>query len=87
MPNIGPWEVVILVVILLLIFGSRKLPDIGRSLGKGMREFKDAVTGKDDKREASPPREPAELRGRAVEEDEQPVATVSSGQRERDDSS
>lgn len=83
MPNIGPWEVIILVVVLLLIFGSRRLPDIGRSLGKGMREFKDGITGKDEKAKRTPP----EVTATAVEEDEEPVATVSSGQRERDASS
>ena len=49
MPNIGPTELIILVVILLLVFGSRKLPEIGRSLGSGMREFKNSVTGRDEK--------------------------------------
>ena len=49
MPNVGPVELIILVVVLLLVFGSRKLPDIGRSLGSGMREFKHGVTGRDEK--------------------------------------
>ena len=48
MPNIGPLEIVIVLVIVLVIFGPKRLPDLGRSLGKGMREFKDSVTGKDD---------------------------------------
>lgn len=47
MPNIGPLEIVIVLVIVLLIFGPKRLPDLGRSLGSGMREFKDSVTGKD----------------------------------------
>jgi sec-independent protein translocase protein TatA len=47
MPNIGPVEIIILLVIVLLIFGPKRLPDLGRSLGRGMREFKDSVTGKD----------------------------------------
>ena len=75
MPNIGPMEIVILVVILLLVFGSRRLPEMGRSLGKGMREFKDSVSGKDDEQEAE--QETPELTARAVEEDEQPVGTAS----------
>jgi sec-independent protein translocase protein TatA len=53
MPNIGPVELIILVVILLLVFGSRKLPELGRSLGSGMREFKDSVTGKDENEKKS----------------------------------
>jgi sec-independent protein translocase protein TatA len=47
MPNIGPLEIVIVLVIVLVIFGPKRLPDLGRSLGRGMREFKDSVTGKD----------------------------------------
>ena len=50
MPNIGPLELVIVLAIVLLIFGPKKLPQLGRSLGGGLREFKGAVTGrnKDD---------------------------------------
>ena len=46
MPNIGPMELIIVLVIVLLIFGPKKLPDLGRSLGSGMREFKDSISGK-----------------------------------------
>jgi sec-independent protein translocase protein TatA len=45
--GIGPLEIVIVLVIVLIIFGPKRLPDLGRSLGKGMREFKDSVSGKD----------------------------------------
>ena len=47
----GPLELVIILVVVLVIFGPKRLPDLGRSLGRGMREFKDSVTGKDDKLE------------------------------------
>ena len=47
MPNIGPLELIIVLVIVLLIFGPKRLPGLGRSLGSGMKEFKDSVTGKD----------------------------------------
>ena len=57
------WEIVIILAVLLLLFGAKWLPEMGRSLGSGMREFKDAVTGKggDDERElpAPPPPERA----------------------------
>jgi sec-independent protein translocase protein TatA len=46
MPNIGPAEIVLLLLLALLLFGAKRLPEIGRSLGSGMREFKDSVTGK-----------------------------------------
>jgi sec-independent protein translocase protein TatA len=48
MPNIGPLELAIVLVIALVIFGPKRLPDLGRSLGSGMREFKNSITGKDD---------------------------------------
>jgi sec-independent protein translocase protein TatA len=50
------WEILIILVVLLLLFGAKRLPEMGKSLGRGMREFKDAVTGKDDERtELNPP--------------------------------
>ena len=45
MGNIGPWEIVLLLLLALLLFGAKRLPEIGRSLGSGMREFKDSVSG------------------------------------------
>ena len=45
MPNIGPWEIILLLLLALLLFGAKRLPEIGRSLGSGMREFKDSVSG------------------------------------------
>ena len=45
MPGIGPLEIVVVLVIALLVFGPKRLPEMGRSVGKGLREFKDSVTG------------------------------------------
>lgn len=45
MPNIGPMEIAIVLIIALVVFGPAKLPELGRSAGKGFREFKDSVTG------------------------------------------
>ena len=42
---IGFPELIVLLLVLLLIFGPKRLPEMGRSLGKGMREFKDSITG------------------------------------------
>lgn len=44
-PNIGPIELLIVAVIALLVIGPKKLPEAGRSLGRGMREFKDGISG------------------------------------------
>jgi len=43
----NPLHIAFLLILLLLVFGAKRLPEMGRSLGKGMREFKDSVTGKD----------------------------------------
>ena len=45
---IGPGEIVILLVVALLVFGPKRLPEMGRSIGKGMREFKTSLTTNDD---------------------------------------
>jgi sec-independent protein translocase protein TatA len=46
MPSIGPLELAIILLIVLVIFGPKRLPGLGRQLGSGMREFKDSLTGK-----------------------------------------
>jgi sec-independent protein translocase protein TatA len=51
MPTPGPLEIIIVLIIVLVIFGPKRLPDLGRSLGRGMREVKDSVTGKDKEHE------------------------------------
>jgi sec-independent protein translocase protein TatA len=48
MPNIGPLELILILLVVLLLFGAKRLPELGRSLGSGMKEFKESVTGKDD---------------------------------------
>ena len=68
--GIGVTELVILLVALLVIFGPKRLPEMGRSLGKGMREFKDSVSGKDDDETPCTTGSPQEL----PPAEEQPVA-------------
>ncbi len=46
--GISAWELLILLLVVLLVFGPKRLPEMGRSLGKGMREFKDSISGKDE---------------------------------------
>ncbi len=48
MPNIGPLELAIVAIIALIIFGPKRLPELGKSLGDGLREFKSSVSGERD---------------------------------------
>jgi sec-independent protein translocase protein TatA len=48
MPNIGPGEIIVLLVIALLVLGPQRLPQVARSAGRGLREFKSALSGDDD---------------------------------------
>ena len=73
---IGPWEIAILLVIVLLVFGPKRLPEMGRSLGKGMREFKDSITGKDD---ADPAELPAQTTAQPTAEETVSASTKSEG--------
>ena len=61
--NVGPLELIIVLAIALIVLGPKKLPEFGRSIGSGMKEFKDSVSGKDDDRVDDmaelPPVEPA----------------------------
>lgn len=53
MPNIGPTELIIVAVIALLVLGPKRLPEAGRGLGRGLREFKSAITASADTTTAS----------------------------------
>jgi sec-independent protein translocase protein TatA len=44
----GPWQVVLIVAIVVLLFGGKKIPELMKGLGKGVKEFKDATNGKDE---------------------------------------
>jgi sec-independent protein translocase protein TatA len=70
----GPLEIVVILVIVLIVFGPKRLPDLGRSLGRGMREFKDSVTG-DDKDELPEPR--------AVEKPEPAASTTTTASEQK----
>ncbi len=41
--NLGPWEIVLILLVILLLFGAKRLPELARSLGKGITEFKGAL--------------------------------------------
>jgi sec-independent protein translocase protein TatA len=67
--NIGPLEIIVVLIIALVVFGPKRLPELGNSLGRGIREFRNTVTGdKDDEgdpeakaiRSSTPPVAPVE---------------------------
>jgi sec-independent protein translocase protein TatA len=64
MPNIGPLELAIVLIIALVVFGPKRLPELGRSLGKGIREFRGSVSGESQEPQHSeaiePPQNPVE---------------------------
>lgn len=53
--GIGPLEIIIILGLILLIFGWRRMPEIGSSMGKGIRTFKSALLGDDEKKNQDPP--------------------------------
>ena len=55
LPEVGITGLIVILIVALLVFGPKRLPEIGRSLGKGMREFKDSITGN------TPPEPPQQL--------------------------
>lgn len=67
---LGVPELIIILVIVLLVLGPKRLPSLGRQLGGGMREFKDGIQGKKDDDEDEP--EPAEL-PQATSRDDDPA--------------
>ena len=77
MPNVGAPEIVLLLLLALLLFGAKRLPEIGRSLGRGMREFKDSVSGNDDDDDDElaelPPPQPTATASEARDRERDPV--------------
>ena len=51
MPNVGPMELIVILAIALIVLGPKRLPEVGKSLGKGMREFKESLQGEERERE------------------------------------
>ena len=74
--NIGPLEIIVVLIIALVVFGPKRLPELGRSLGKGIREFRGSVSGDHDDEDERPPASPPVIepgRSEAAAHDE-PVA-------------
>jgi sec-independent protein translocase protein TatA len=72
MPNVGPLELAIVLIIALVIFGPKRLPELGRSMGRGIREFRSSISGKGDDEEDESS-QPAQIEGA-----EKPVEPVES---------
>ena len=77
MPNVGAPEIVLLLLLALLLFGAKRLPEMGRSMGRGMREFKDSVSGNDDDDDDElaelPPPQPTATASEARDRERDPV--------------
>jgi sec-independent protein translocase protein TatA len=68
MPNIGFPEIVVLLVLALIIFGPKRLPELGKSLGKGIREFRSSVSGEKEDEEDEDLRELQQSKAKAEAE-------------------
>src|SRR5882672_3093594 len=61
MPNVGPLEIAVVLIIVLIIFGPKRLPELGQSMGRGIREFKSSLSGDSMEDKDSPEEERREL--------------------------
>jgi sec-independent protein translocase protein TatA len=74
MPNVGPLEIAVVLIIVLIIFGPKRLPELGQSMGRGIREFKNSISG--DKQE-SPEEKRRELEASQAQPTQQPAGDAS----------
>jgi sec-independent protein translocase protein TatA len=80
MPNVGPLELIVVLIIALVIFGPKRLPELGRSMGKGIREFRGSISGKGDDDDEEESSKPAAIEG-AQDADEPVEGEVVTNQR------
>lgn len=91
MGPIGPTELIVILVIALLVLGPKKLPEVGKSLGKGMREFKDSLSNAnpfdedDEDDRPAPRRRPAQVQAAAHEHGDEPRPAAAEDAREAQD--
>jgi sec-independent protein translocase protein TatA len=83
MPNIGPLEVAIVAIIALIIFGPKRLPELGKSLGDGMREFKASISGENDDDDDDDEDDLPQLENGVEEDDDEEEAADEKGADER----
>jgi sec-independent protein translocase protein TatA len=80
MPDLGVWEILIIAIVVLVLFGSKKLPDSARSLGRSLRIFKSETKGLIDDDQAAPATQEAKLRDEATKLREQAAALEAQAQ-------
>ncbi len=67
MPKLGPWEIGLIIVIILIVFGVGKLPQVGSALGKALRSFRSASKGEDEESETTKAQETEAPKAKAAE--------------------
>jgi sec-independent protein translocase protein TatA len=75
MPNIGPMEIIVVLIIALVVFGPKRLPELGKSLGKGIQEFKGTISGEKTDSDEHEAIEPAPVVVTPAAAPKTPVAT------------
>jgi sec-independent protein translocase protein TatA len=75
MPNIGPMEIVVVLIIALVVFGPKRLPELGKSLGRGIQEFKGTISGEKTDSDEHDAIEPAPVAVAPAAAPKTPVAT------------
>lgn len=82
MPNIGPVELIVILAIALLVLGPKKLPEVGKSLGRGIREFKDGISSSGAHADTDEPMLPHERTAAQIPAAPQPVDSVVAARRD-----
>ena len=77
MPNVGPLEIAVVLIIVLIIFGPKRLPELGKSMGHGIREFKNSISGDSDKDAPEEKKRELEASQQAQASQPQPPAAAS----------
>ncbi len=72
--NVGPLEIIVVLIIALVVFGPKRLPELGRSLGRGIREFRGSIGGNDDDDERRPSTQEIEAGRGETAAHEEPLA-------------
>lgn len=73
---LGTWEIILIVLVILLIFGGKKIPELMRGLGKGVKSFKDGVNGKEEEKEEKSKEEEKEEKSNSEQSERSNSETV-----------